>query len=308
MNIRMLTVQDVSEYRELRLQALSLNPEAFLTTYSDYVGRSLDQVASQLAPTDDNLTLGAYSEQGKLVGTVTLVRERALKVRHIANVVAMFVLPEYRRRGIGRVLLSDLITEARQLAGLEQLKLSVVKENNPGVALCRSLGFQVYGVEPNALKTEGGFSDEIHTVLPLTHGVHFNQPSDPAITKDFSHVTINVSDLQQSLEFYVRTLGLKLVHQGRRDAYLEWGKAWVCLQERPEFSPVQQRLGVDHVAFYTHPDEFQAALKPLLTANVPIVRGPMERGGGWTVNFLDPDGTQLEFHTGTLAERLKVWK
>jgi catechol 2,3-dioxygenase-like lactoylglutathione lyase family enzyme len=50
----------------------------------------------------------------------------------------------------------------------------------------------------------------------------------------FSHVTINVGDLDRSLQFYVEVLQMNLVHRGRKDAYLEWGSAWICLQERPE--------------------------------------------------------------------------
>ncbi len=38
----------------------------------------------------------------------------------------------------------------------------------------------------------------------------------------FNHVTIRVSDLQTALRFYRDTLGMKLVHLGRSDAYLEW--------------------------------------------------------------------------------------
>ncbi|WP_067934377.1 VOC family protein [Alicyclobacillus kakegawensis] len=125
--------------------------------------------------------------------------------------------------------------------------------------------------------------------------------------RDFSHVTINVSDLNKSLDFYAGQLGMRLVHRGRRDAYLEWGAAWVCLQERPELASQRRQFGVDHVAFYIQPAAFHEAVEGLRRANVPIVRGPVERGGGWTVNFLDPDGTQLEFHTGTLAGRMKVW-
>lgn len=111
----MLTAEDASDYRDLRLQALALNPEAFLTTYDDYLSRPLQEVASQMSPTDHKFSVGAFTEDGQLVGTVTLVRERVLKVRHIANVVAMFVATEFRHNGIGRMLLSDLITRAKQL-------------------------------------------------------------------------------------------------------------------------------------------------------------------------------------------------
>lgn len=78
------------------------------------------------------------------------------------------------------------------------------------------------------------------------------------------------------------------------------------LQERPEMSPQSQQIGVHHVALYIHPEDFHKTVEVLRRANVTIVRDPVERGG-WTVNFLDPDGTQLEFHTGTLPERMKVW-
>lgn len=124
----------------------------------------------------------------------------------------------------------------------------------------------------------------------------------------FSHVTINVSDLQRALDFYTGVLQMRLVHRGRRDAYLEWGSAWICLQERSEYGALNGRqLGVDHVAFYIDEQDFDAAVERLRAHQVRIVRGPVRRGVGWSVNFLDPDGTQLELHTSTLAERMTVW-
>jgi catechol 2,3-dioxygenase-like lactoylglutathione lyase family enzyme len=124
----------------------------------------------------------------------------------------------------------------------------------------------------------------------------------------FSHVTINVGDLDRSLQFYVEVLQMNLVHRGRKDAYLEWGSAWICLQERPEKTKQQEQLGVDHVAFYMDEKDFDTAVRHLQENNVEIVRGPIKRGFGWSINFLDPDGTQLELHTSTLTERMKVWK
>lgn len=124
----------------------------------------------------------------------------------------------------------------------------------------------------------------------------------------FNHVTIRVSDLARSLAFYVDVLGMKLVHRGRKDVYLEWGTAWVCLIE----TEVKERqsnegLGVDHIAFSIAEADFADAVRLLQQAEVPIVRGPLRRGQGWTVNFLDPDGTQLELHTSNLQQRMAVW-
>lgn len=55
-------------------------------------------------------------------------------------------------------------------------------------------------------------------------------------------------------------------------------------------------------------DDFAVAVDVLREAAVPIVRGPVKRGTGWSVNFLDPGGTQLELHTSTLAERIRGWR
>ncbi len=124
----------------------------------------------------------------------------------------------------------------------------------------------------------------------------------------FSHVTINVKNLARSLRFYVDILNMKLVHRGRKDAYLEWGSAWICLQERPNMEDQCPQIGVDHVAFFIDEQHFWEAVQHLKANHVPIVREPTQRGRGFSVNFPDPDGTQLELHTSTLAERMKVWK
>lgn len=167
MKIRVLTAEDASMYRELRKQALALNPESFLTTYNDYIVRPLEQVASQLAPTDHNFTLGAITDAGQLVGTATLIREKAFKISHIASVQAMFVAGEFRRHGIGRMLLMEIIGRASQVAGVEQIKLSVVQDNAATIELCKSLGFRTFGHEAKALKANGRYWDELHMVLHL---------------------------------------------------------------------------------------------------------------------------------------------
>lgn len=123
----------------------------------------------------------------------------------------------------------------------------------------------------------------------------------------FNHITIRVSDLPSSLSFYQHTLGMKLVHLGRTDAYLEWGSAWICLLERSLDVPSASPRGVDHVAFSIDEEDFSDAADKLREEGVPIVRGPVERGGGMSINFLDPDGTQLELYTGSLDGRMSVW-
>lgn len=125
----------------------------------------------------------------------------------------------------------------------------------------------------------------------------------------FNHVTIRVTDLERSLNFYQDVLGMRLVHHGRKDIYLVWGTAWVCLIERDRKAEEgSQEPGVDHVAFSISEEDFDDAVALLQKAKAPVVRGSVERGLGRVINFLDPDSTQLELNTGNLKKRMTVWK
>lgn len=125
----------------------------------------------------------------------------------------------------------------------------------------------------------------------------------------FNHVTIRVKDLNKSLAFYRDLLGMELVHLGRRDVYLSWGGAWVCLIEiQDALEHSKKRVGIDHIAFSIDEEDFPEAVRRLQEANVTFVREPIKRGGGYSVQFLDPDSTVIELFTGTLEKRMQNWR
>jgi RimJ/RimL family protein N-acetyltransferase len=118
---------------------------------------TLETVIERLKPTDDKFVLGAFD---LLVGIVTFMRESSPKTAHKGNVYGMFVVPEMRGKGLGKSLLLELIRKAKYCNGLEQINLTVVSDNEPAKKLYKSIGFQVYGVEQNALKFNGEYFDE----------------------------------------------------------------------------------------------------------------------------------------------------
>jgi ribosomal protein S18 acetylase RimI-like enzyme len=196
MELRLLTEADAAAYRALRLRALREDPVAYITTHAEEAARPLEATIERLragAASGESLTLGAFdtpdgtligaaddpggtlagavdTPDGALVGNVTLVRSPREKLRHKGTIVAMYVAPEVRRRGVGRALLLGIIARARQIALLEQLHLGVVSGNLAARALYRSVGFVVYGVEPAAIKHAGEAHDEDLMVLLLGRG------------------------------------------------------------------------------------------------------------------------------------------
>lgn len=167
MEIRLITPDDAKEYWELRLEALQKNSESFATSYEEAIQRTnpIEQVENNLR-TEGNYTFGAFS-QNKLVGMVTLSQEGYLKMKHRANIFAMYVTPQARGVGAGRGLLLAAINKAREIEGIEKVNLSVVSTNEKAKNLYTKLGFKVFGIEERALKVANMYLDEDHMTLIL---------------------------------------------------------------------------------------------------------------------------------------------
>lgn len=165
MNIQILNESNAQMYQELRLNGLKVNPEAFGSTYEREVKFPLETVVERLKPTKDKFILGAFDDSGSLIGIVTFKRENSIKTSHKGNVFGMYVALKGRGQGLGKSLMLELIDRAKKYDDLEQLNLTVVSENYSAKKLYKSLGFEVYGVERNALKFNGQYFDEDLMVL-----------------------------------------------------------------------------------------------------------------------------------------------
>ncbi len=159
---REIQVTDVDQFVALRLAMLRESPDAFLSTAEMYEMRTIAQHEQRIAAdvaSDDVLFIGGWNDE-ELVSSMGLVRSDRIKRRHIATVVAVFVLPTARGRGVGGHLLDTLIEHATlNMRAIEQLQLSVASNNTAAIALYHSRGFERYGVERQATKWRGRYVD-----------------------------------------------------------------------------------------------------------------------------------------------------
>ncbi|MHC0061759.1 GNAT family N-acetyltransferase [Nostoc sp. UIC 10890] len=127
--------------------------------FSDQFGINLDvntfleQYMTQLhefLPPSGRLLLG--QSESKIVGCVCLRKIG----EDVGEIKRMYVRPEFRRKGIGRALLQDIINEAVYI-GYSRIRLDSAPFVKKAQALYRAFGFQ--DIKPYLKKTE----------IPLEH-------------------------------------------------------------------------------------------------------------------------------------------
>lgn len=160
--LRRLRADDAGAYRALRLEALQRCPTAFGSSWEEESAQPLPWFAERL---EGQWVLGGWRDDGRLCGTACLYAYGALKMRHKASIVGVYVCPEARGSGLARALIQQLVERAR--GRYDMLTLTVEASNAAAHRLYERMGFREYGREPRALKIGGVFHDEILMALSL---------------------------------------------------------------------------------------------------------------------------------------------
>jgi GNAT superfamily N-acetyltransferase len=169
--IRQLDKADAAAYRRLRLESFRESPFAFSESYEDESKKTEADFANDLTSSGEpaeRFVLGAFSEDLQLIGFVTFKRDLRAKARHKSMIYAMYTTAGARRQGVGRALVTEVISRARRLEGLEQIHLWVLHGTTSAADFYRKLGFQSQGpVVKKDLKINGQYVDAGYMVLYL---------------------------------------------------------------------------------------------------------------------------------------------
>lgn len=140
----------INPRRDIR-QVLELIDLAFGPILDGYGRRVLDSRASfqyqasfvmRLSRVSKGMAPGfVWEESGKIVGNISLMQSNLAGRFLIANVA---VHPDYRRRGIGRLLMQETLDYIQGNKG-QEVMLQVERDNNAAIQLYRNLGFQEIG-------------------------------------------------------------------------------------------------------------------------------------------------------------------
>jgi len=125
------------------------------------------------------------------------------------------------------------------------------------------------------------------------------------------HVAINVKDIDKSVEFYTKVIGLKITEREPSkpgiEYFLDAGPSLIGiiqaenLEDEHPFS--HTGLGANHFSFRVHANDFDAFIRRLEDSHVRIEYAK-KRPKSWSLYFYDIDGNKLEVTSWPLEDGL----
>ncbi|MDE2221965.1 MAG: VOC family protein [Candidatus Omnitrophica bacterium] len=115
------------------------------------------------------------------------------------------------------------------------------------------------------------------------------------------HVAFNVKDLDKSMQFYTKVIGLKVTEREPSkpgiEYFLDCGSSLLGIIQAKDLSSAHlfahEGLGANHFSFRVHSNDFDAMIAHLEAHDVNI-EFAKKRPKSWSLYFYDPDGNKLE--------------
>jgi ribosomal protein S18 acetylase RimI-like enzyme len=163
-----LPVERWAEYRALRLHALQESPQAVGSSYAESVTHPDEFWINRLANAAAGRNLLLFAEDaGRLVGLIGTYDDPVEP--DVANIITVFVAPDYRGRGLGSRLVDAILAEVRKRPGFRVARLTVNVSQTAAIAAYQRAGFVTVATERNPMG-DGIVYDELIMELPLhTH-------------------------------------------------------------------------------------------------------------------------------------------
>ncbi|TMV67947.1 GNAT family N-acetyltransferase [Thioclava sp. BHET1] len=141
---------ELADYKAIRLEALRLEPAAFVSSYDEWAAFSDQDWLDRL----DNCAVYLAYDGDAPVGVMGLLCDHDPRAAHRGTLIMVYLRAPYRGQGGAEALLEATLTDARA-AGVTQVELVLSSENPRAERFYTRLGFTRYGLLPGAVIHEG---------------------------------------------------------------------------------------------------------------------------------------------------------
>jgi GNAT superfamily N-acetyltransferase len=162
--LQALTADDWRLWRELRLQALAQDPDAFGARLADWdgAGDREDRWRTRLSiPGGHDVMAWCDEVPCGMASGVPAEREQWIAL------ISMWVAPRARGRGVGDALVAEIVRRARDV-GSDGVQLDVAEGNHAARRLYERHGFQLTGEASDVMPD--GVTRQLVMTLPLSSG------------------------------------------------------------------------------------------------------------------------------------------
>lgn len=127
------------------------------------------------------------------------------------------------------------------------------------------------------------------------------------------HIVLNVTDIEESVEFYTKVLGIKIAayNKEKGSAFLSFGDEHhdlALFQRATGSQPDENQPGLIHMAFrLENYEKLQEAYEELLEMGIPIER-TIQHNVTNSVYVKDPDGMNVEIFCDRFEDGFDVMK
>jgi len=157
-----LTPDEFLFYKELRMKSVKEFPEAFGSTYDEELLLCDEGWQRRL-----KLNMLFAKSDDKIVGMIGAKIDSRKKLKHSALIISFYVLPEFRGRKVGFLLISTLIEKLRSERNIKRFILHVTTTAMSAIRLYKKLGFKVVGTLPDEYCIDNKYYDQYLMVLTM---------------------------------------------------------------------------------------------------------------------------------------------
>lgn len=147
--IKQINANDWLNYKNIRLETLQKEPQAFSSTYKETLKYSDSKWKQVLSDKNTRFLIAFHKNIAIGIGRISF--NETEEPIEVAVLGSLYVNIKYRKYGIGKELVKQLIKLAEKQEGIESVKLYVKNKQLAAINLYSSLGFVKTEIEQDEI-------------------------------------------------------------------------------------------------------------------------------------------------------------